>query len=105
MVVPVMGVIVLRKNVQGSIGSLGVISGHSLAHALVDAGDGRERVEPQLQVKVAAAQVVHYAHLVPTRAEVQGRGPAAVAVAAWGEGEEGFGSSEKVGDREEGNRL
>jgi len=52
------------------------------AHALVERRDGRERVEPQGQVKLAAAQIVDDADLVPARREVEGGGPAAVAVAA-----------------------
>jgi hypothetical protein len=50
------------------------------AHAVVDAGDGGERVQAQRQVKLAPAQVVHDAHLVAASRQVQRSGPAAVAV-------------------------
>ena len=53
-----------------------------LAHALVDAPDGREGVEPELVVEGATAEVVHDGHLVPAVAEVKRRRPAAVPVAA-----------------------
>lgn len=52
----------------------------------MDAGDGRQRVQAQLQVEGAAAQVVQDAHVIAAGAEVQRGGPAAVAVAAWNQG-------------------
>lgn len=58
--------------------------GRSLAHAVVDGGDGRERVEAQGEVELAAAEVVDDRHLVTARRQVQRGRPAAVAVAAWG---------------------
>ena len=53
-----------------------------LAHALVDALDGGQGVEPELVVERAAAHVVHDGHFVPAVRQVQCGGPAAVAVAA-----------------------
>jgi hypothetical protein len=52
------------------------------AHAVVDGRDGRERVQPEREVKLPAAEVVDERDLVTARREVEGRGPAAVAVAA-----------------------
>jgi hypothetical protein len=56
------------------------------AHAVVDGGDGRQRVQPQGEVKLAAAEVVHDTDGVAARRQVQRGGPAAVAVAACGAG-------------------
>ena len=52
-------------------------------HAFVDGRNGRERVEAELQVKVAAAEVVHDAHLVTARRKVQRGRPATIAVTAY----------------------
>jgi hypothetical protein len=52
------------------------------AHALVRGSDGREGVQAQLQVPGAAGEVVQDGHLVAAGGEVEGGGPAAVAVAA-----------------------
>ena len=51
--------------------------------ARVDGRDGRQRVQAQLQVKRAPAQVVHDADLIPPRAQVQRGRPAAVPVPAY----------------------
>lgn len=61
----------------------------SLAHAVVDGGDGREGIQAQSQVKLAAAQVVHDAHVVAARGQMEGGRPATVAVATWQVGESG----------------
>lgn len=50
--------------------------------ALLDGCDGCEGVEAQLEVKLAAAEVVNNADLVTAGRQVQGGGPATVAVAA-----------------------
>ena len=51
----------------------------------VDGGDGGEGVEAELEVILAAHQVVEDANLIPPRAQVQRRRPAAVPVPAWRE--------------------
>ena len=50
--------------------------------ALVEAADGRQRLRPEPDVDGAAGEVVHHHHVVAARGQVQGRGPAAEAVAA-----------------------
>lgn len=48
--------------------------------ALVGGCDWSERVQPELQVKGAAAQVVHDANCVPARRQMQRGCPSAVAI-------------------------
>lgn len=51
-------------------------------HAVVDAGDGRQRVQAQAEVVLPAAQIVHNAHTVAALGQVQCSCPAAVAIPA-----------------------
>ena len=52
-------------------------------HAVVDRGNRGQGVHAQAEIVLAANQVVHNAHLVPTLGEVQGSGPATVAISTW----------------------
>jgi hypothetical protein len=64
-------------------------------HTVVRRRDGRERVEAEGEVELAAAEVVDDGDGVAARREVEGGGPAAVAVAACGlVGGDGDGVSE-----------
>lgn len=49
----------------------------------MDGRNGCQSIQAQLQVVVAADQIVHDAHIVPTSRKVQGSGPAAVAITAY----------------------
>lgn len=73
-----------------------------LLDTVVDGSDGGEGVEAQLQIKLAAAQVVHNAHLVPASRQVQGGGPTAVAIATCSSDAAG-GQQARVGDQPAGD--
>lgn len=53
----------------------------SLANTVVDGSNRGQRIQTQLEVEVATAQVVNNADLVPTGRQVQSCGPSAVAIA------------------------
>jgi hypothetical protein len=73
--------IVFLRNVEAVKGNFPAAHIMPSGKTLLDRNDRRKRIDAQLRINPAAAQIVYYAHVVPGAREVQRARPAAKSVA------------------------